>query len=209
VPAETLDATLRAVRPSLVISAAQRLQTAAGLSEMGRQVAQAGLPLAYGGMIFALMPELCERIPGRYLGNRLDEAPEAVGELMARLPGASQVPPVDAALLRARDHFLHRQPLIDLEVGQVMEQYGLSGETLQRANRELGRGIAAALALGNLQFLGGDLEWLAGLLRNHGLPPAALAAYLRAYEAAARARLGEAGAAIVDWLGGISGGRSL
>jgi methanogenic corrinoid protein MtbC1 len=205
VPAEQLEATLAIARPSLVILAAQRLQTAAGLAQMARQVAASGLPLAYGGRIFSLLPALRQRVPGHFLGDRLDEAPGVVAALMGHAPGPAAPLPADAAAIQAREHYRERQPLIEMHVGQALKPSGMNGDVLARANRELAGGIAAALVLGDMQLLGSDMEWLEGLLHNYGLPAGALPQYLRAYEAAARAHLDARGALIVDWLTAVSG----
>jgi hypothetical protein len=71
---------------------------------------------------------------------------------------------------------------------------------LAMANRELGLNIGAALALGNLEYLGVDIEWLKGLMGNYSLPLDVLRAYLTAYRQAAREHLDARGEPIVAWL---------
>ena len=76
------------------------------------------------------------------------------------------------------------------------------------ANRELGLNIGAALDLGNMAFLGTDIEWIDGLVKNYRMPAESLDAYLQAYYRAARDQLDERGEPIVAWLGSLIDGSS-
>jgi hypothetical protein len=51
-----------------------------------------------------------------------------------------------------------------------------------------------------MEYLGGDIEWLRGLIQSHGIPAEALEAYLRVYYRAAREQLDDRGKPIIDWL---------
>ena len=72
---------------------------------------------------------------------------------------------------------------------------------LVAANASIGRNIIAALTLGDIDYLGPDLEWIEGLLVNHyQMPVHMLDDYLRAYYGALRTHLGHRGSAITGWL---------
>jgi MerR family transcriptional regulator, light-induced transcriptional regulator len=205
VPAERLETTVAATRPHLVILAAQQLHTAATLLEVAHIVQRQGIPLAYGGLIFNLLPALRARIPGHFLGERLDAAPPAVEALMLAPRLVPEAHPVSEAYDRAREHYLERQGLIEADLGPALEAMGLAPRHLALANRELALNIEAALALGDMDFLGTDVAWVEGLLSHFHLPLALLHGYLRAYDQAARNHLDRRGEPILAWLGRVAG----
>jgi methanogenic corrinoid protein MtbC1 len=203
VPTVQLETTTTVTKPQLVISAAQQLHTAATLLEMAQVLKESNVPLAYGGLIFNLLPALRKRIPGHFLGEQLEMAPQAVESLMTAprpVPAAEEIP---EAYLRARDHFESRQGLIEAHVVQALSAAGHAHNHVTLASRELGANIAAALTLGNMDFLGTDIEWVTGLLQNYQLPREALYSYLQAYFETAKEQLDEPAEAVVTWLGGV------
>jgi hypothetical protein len=103
------------------------------------------------------------------------------------------------------DRFQERQALIEAHLVQGLNSAGFAHSHLTVANRELSLNIGAALALGDIQFLGTDIEWVRELLRNYRGPEEALYDYLGAYHQAASEQLGTEGP-VVDWLGELIGG---
>jgi hypothetical protein len=199
VPIEQLETTVAVIQPQLVIMAAQLLHTAATLNEAAQALQQAGVPLAYGGLIFNLLPALREHIPGHFLGEQLEAVPHRVDALMAvprPVPATQKIP---EEYLRASHHFRDRQGLVEAHVIQALNSQAYFHNHLAMANRELGLNIGAALALGDMDFLGTDIEWVAGLLRNHGLPGEALYSYLHAYQQTIGEQLDERGQPIITW----------
>ncbi len=83
---------------------------------------------------------------------------------------------------------------------QSIDLVGPIHDNLAIANTHLALNIMAALALGDMDFLGVDIEWVEGLLGNHQLPGEMLYDYLNIYRQAANAHLDERGAPVVDWL---------
>ena len=206
VPTAQLETTIAVTRPQLVISAAQQLNTAATLLEMAQVLRQANIPLAYGGLIFNLLPALRKRIPGHFLGEQLEMAPQTVESLMTAPRPVPAVEAIPEAYLQARDHFETRQGLIEAYVVQTLSAAGHAHNHVTLANHELGTNIAAALTLGDMDFLGTDIEWVTGLLQNYQLPREALYGYLQAYYETAKEQLGEAAEPVVAWLGGVVNG---
>jgi DNA-binding transcriptional MerR regulator/methylmalonyl-CoA mutase cobalamin-binding subunit len=200
VPADQLESTIEITQPELVILSAQLLHTAATLLEASRLVQQAGVPLAYGGLVFNMLPKLRERIPGHFLGERLEAAPHVIETLMATASPAPEAEAIPVSCLEARDHFQERQGLIEAAVVQKLGANGYTHNHVALANRELGLSVSAALALGDMEYLGTDIAWVAGLIQNYQLPPEALPAYLQTYQEAAREQLGKAGRPVTDWL---------
>jgi methanogenic corrinoid protein MtbC1 len=203
VPAERLETTVAAIKPQLVILAAQRIRSAATLLDLARLLEDSGIPLAYGGLIFNLSPGLRERIPGHFLGERLDLAPQTVETLLTAPRSSGPVAPVGERYRQARDHFRQRESLIQAQLVQAHDSMGVDPQHLTLAHRELALTISAALSLGDMGYMGTDLDWLKGLLGNRDQPTALLRDYLISYEQAAREHLDERGEPIVAWLEGV------
>jgi DNA-binding transcriptional MerR regulator len=208
VPVEQLATTVAVIRPQLVIMAAQLLHTAAALKESALALQQAGVPLAYGGQIFNLLPALRERIHGHFLGEELKGVPQRVESLMAAPRPVPTPQTIPEEYLSALEHFKERQGLVETRVIQAGSGAGYAHGHLALVNRELGLNIAAALALGDMDLLGTDIEWVTGLLRNRGLPDEALFGYLHAYHQTALQQLDERGQLITAWLGNLVNGHS-
>lgn len=200
VPAEQLETTVAAINPQLVILAAQQLHSAATLLDLARLLQGSGTPLAYGGLIFNLLPALRDRIPGHFLGERLDLAPQTVETLLTTPRPPQPVVPVSEQYSRAREHFRQRESLIQAGLVQARPSVGAEPQHLALAHRELALNIDAALALGDLEFVGTDLDWLKGLLGNRGQSTGLLRDYLMTYHRAAREHLDQRGEPIVSWL---------
>jgi DNA-binding transcriptional MerR regulator len=200
VPVGRMDSAITNTKPSLVILPAQQLHTAASLLEVAYFLKERQVRLAYGGLVFNMLPALRDRIPGYFLGERLDEAPGVVEQVLSS-PGP--MPPgetVTGVYQHALTHFRERLGLIDAYVWQSMDPEQEERENLTIANTHLALNIMAALRLGEMDFLGVDIEWVEGLLGNHRLPSKLLYDYLDIYRQAAKTHLDERGAPIIDWL---------
>lgn len=204
VPLARMEVTITAIRPQLVMLSAQRLHTAATLLEMARLLQGQRVPLAFGGRVFNLLPALPARIPGYFLGERLDLAPQAVEQVRASPPPLPAVEAPSEPHRRASSHYRERWPLIEARVWQAMAPAATLDEHMTIANWNFASNVAAALALGDMDFVEIDIAWVKGLLHNFNLPTELLQRYLRAYYQAARACLDERGAPIVSWLARMS-----
>jgi DNA-binding transcriptional MerR regulator len=206
VPIEQLETTVAVIQPQLVIMAAQLLHTAATLKGADQALQQAEVPLAYGGLIFNLLPALRERIPGHFLGEQLESAPQRVESLMAAPRPVPEPETVPDAYIQALERFQERRGFIEARVIQSLSSGGYAHNHLALANRALGLNIGAALALGDMDFLGTDIEWVTGLLRNYRLPVEALYGYLHAYHQTVGEQLDERGQPIITWFGKLLNG---
>jgi DNA-binding transcriptional MerR regulator/methylmalonyl-CoA mutase cobalamin-binding subunit len=209
VPVERLETAVAAVHPHVVILAAQQLHSAATLLDAAGLLQREDVPLAYGGLVFNLLPELRQRIPGHFLGEQLEPALQVAESLLTTPRPLPQGVPAPAACRQARAHFESRQHLVEARVSEAFGEDGILGRYLALANHELGVNIDAALHLGDMAYVGSDIDWLAGLLRNHHVPAEALRRYLTAYLQAARSQLDERGRPIVDWLERMVHGQQL
>ena len=200
VPIQQMETTVAVVQPQLVILAAQRLHSAATLLDIARFLESEEVPLAYGGLIFNLLPDLRTRIPGHFLGEQLETAPQMLESLMAASSPLPKTKPIPQQYQQARDHFERREGLLEAQLSQTLDQPHLPAHRLTMVSRELASNIDAALALGSMDLLGYDLDWVQGLMKNHGLPQNTLDNYLRTYHQAAGQHLDERGAPILAWL---------
>ncbi len=201
VPIEQLETMTEVTRPQVAISAAQQLRTAATLVEMAQALQTFRVPLAYGGLVFNLVPALRQRIAGHFLGEQLEAAPDTLESLMMVAQPVPTPEPISASYQQAREHFQERQGRIDAHALRALNSTAHEHNHLALASRELGTNIDAALALGDMDYLGADIQWATGLLKNRGLSAKALSGFLRAYHAAASEQLDERGKPIIEWLG--------
>ncbi|UCF29037.1 MAG: MerR family transcriptional regulator [Chloroflexota bacterium] len=203
VPINKLDDTIRISRPDVVISVAQQLFTAANLFEIAKYLQAEKVPLAYGGLIFNLIPNLRERIPGHFLGNSLDDIVQSVEQLMYHPAEVLEVDPVHEIYLQAADHFEEYQPMITANMWEKFQRTGMELSHLQIANEFLGKDIHASLSLGDLSLLENEMDWLAVLLNTHNIPSEILPEYLVSYKQAVEANLDQRGQPVVDWLNSV------
>ena len=198
-PLDRLEQTLADTRPNLVVLSAQQLFTAATLVGMAEAVARAGFAVAYGGRIFNLAPSLRRRVHGHFLGERLPEAPAKIEGLIYGAPELTPPELSSEAYREALIHYRLRQPLIEADLRQTASA-GAPDRQHVEAHTYLTRGLEAALALGDMCLLDGEVDWLQGLLAHRHLPDLALRQYLAQHHRAATAHLAEPGRTVVDWL---------
>jgi methanogenic corrinoid protein MtbC1 len=199
VPLDHMEQTVMSAMPALIILSAQQLPTAATLLQMTRHLQAAQVPVAYGGRIFDLLPDLRRRIPGHYLGGSLEMVPQTIEQL---LTSRTAPPPAEEAsdeYRQALAWYRERRSLIDAGVWQAMSETDIPTNYLTIANSNISRYVNAALILGDMDFLGNDLDWLEGLLINYDLPPGLIPRYLKVYHQVADQHLNARGKPILDW----------
>ncbi len=200
VPSERLKHAIKTADPHLMILSAQQLHTAATMLEIARSLHEQKITLAYGGLVFNLLPAVRSRILGHFLGERLDQAPQAVEQVLSSPPPLPPVEAISQAYQQALPHYRERQGLIESEVWQAMEPVGVDYGHMSTASAHFGLNIISALKLGDMELLGSEIEWVEGLLRNFRLPARLLRHYLRLYYQAASTHLDERGAPVTAWL---------
>lgn len=204
VPTNRLHVTVEKTRPDLVVFSGQLLESAASLLDVAHYLQGQNVPLAYGGYIFNLVPEIRERIPGHYLGNSIAQVPEVIDHLITTKPPIPAHKAVSEEYQHAYDYFLERHGAIESRVWQILDQEDFPKRDVPEANRYLSRNIASALKLGDLDYMGANLHWIEGMMINHNMPPDHLHRYLQAYnEAAQQILTGPAGDPILSWLAGV------
>jgi DNA-binding transcriptional MerR regulator len=201
VPTVNLEMTLTSIRPDLVILTAQQLYTAASLLEMSEILLAERIPLAFGGRVFNLIPDLGKVIPGYYLGARLDQGVRVVEEVMSALRVKLPQRSVSQEYRIAHAHFRERQAQIEADLWRYAESLNIAQRMLSAANANFSATISSALRLGNVEYIEPTLAWVEGLLLNHhGMPAERLQEYLSAYHRALLRNLDERADVLKIWL---------
>jgi DNA-binding transcriptional MerR regulator len=205
VPTARLETTVAKVKPSLVILTAQHLHAAATLLEAAQILRDLRVPVAYGGRIFNLIPDLRKRIPGHFLGERIEQAPRVAEQLLTSAASLPKTEAVSDEYKQALDTWRLNHAQLEAEVWRRLEALGIRPEHLSVANEALSQNIAAALTLGDTDYLCTDIAWVEGLLDNQNIPRETLSRYLQAYLQAAEQHLNAGGQLIVEWLTRLNG----
>lgn len=200
VPMDRLEMTLSSTRPQLVIYSAQQLYTASTLMDVALLLRALRVPFAYGGRIFNSLPAVRARIPGHFLGEDLETTTQTVETVLTTPQPVPKIIEPSPSYIEALDHFRDRQALVETAVWQQLHSSGIPYAQLVNANVHLARDIMAALALGDMDFLGSEFEWIAGLMQNYGVNSGQLPEYLRAYRNAAEQHLDERAQPVQEWL---------
>jgi methanogenic corrinoid protein MtbC1 len=204
VPTNRLQMTVDKTRPDLVVFSGQLLESAASLLGVAQFLQTQNVPLAYGGYIFNIVPAIRDRIPGHFLGNSIAQVPDVIEHLVTTKPPIPAYEPVSPEYAAAYAYFLERHGLLESTVWQILDRDDFPKMDVPEANRYMSRNIAAALRLGDLDYMGANLHWIEGMMINHNLPPNHLQRYLQAYYEAAQSALeGPAGEPILEWLADV------
>lgn len=204
VPLLRLTVSIEQVRGDLVVFSAQQLATAASLFEVAQELWERRVPLAFGGLVFTLSPGLAERIPGYYLGNHLDQAVDTIEHFLTHRPPLAEGIPVSAAYQIARKHFLEQQPRLEAHVWQSLVASGMPRQNMSISTLHLSRDIAAALMLGDMDYLQPEIAWIEGFGTANDIPRPVLQAYFSAYHQAAEATLDQRARPALEWLERLS-----
>ena len=200
VPIDKLDVAIQSTNPSLMISSAQQLLTAANLYEVATYLQQERVPFAYGGLIFTQLPELIDHIPGYFLGDSLDEAVQSIEQFVLNPPAIEPRSHVPAKYKQAAEHFIEMQPVIAADLWSEFRRNGMQDQHLEVANRFLGQDIQAGLIFGDMNLLKYEMDWLSGLLESHDISIEYLPKYMALYKKAVDEHLDERGQPVKDWL---------
>lgn len=201
VPTNRLLNTIERTNPALVIFSAQLLDTAATLLDVGLYLKELDVPLAYGGFVFGFIPDLRSRIPGHFLGKDISRVPEVVEELVAKHPPLPAHDPVSQPYLDAHSYFVGRSGMVEARTWQLLRESPIPQQDLKEANESMTRNITSALRLGDLAYIGANLEWIEGMMINYDLPFEHMQRFLEAYHQAAVDTLdAPEGKLIIDWL---------
>ncbi len=199
VPVEQLDTAIAAIHPDLVILSAEQLVTAASLYVTAMALQNKHIAVAYGGLIFNRVPELRQRIAGIFLGESIEAAIVKVEQLI-QSPTYQTPNQFDEKYKALAQNFRRSRPLIEQELYATLHKVGVQIESIEEINTFFGTGLAAALELGDLAYLEGELTWITGVLTSHHLPAEQLLLYLDAYSQCVHTVIGAEGNPITQWI---------
>jgi MerR family transcriptional regulator, light-induced transcriptional regulator len=205
-PIEHLGETAAAIKPRLIVLAAQHLPSAASLQSAMLSLQGLDISLAYGGLVFNRIPGLRSHIPAIFLGEDLEGSIQLIEWLVsAPVPFTPDVrvenPHRELAHLYREKRFL-----IETEIEEDLQEMSLAGNIANESNAFFGSSLSAALELGDPAFIEADLEWVKRLLTSRSgsvEQPASTnqpIPYLAAYSRGVGRVLGEAGSPITRWL---------
>ncbi len=199
-PIERLGETAVAIKPSLIVLAAQHLATAATLQAAMQSLQGLGISLAYGGLVFNRISGLRSRIPATFLGEDLEGAMRMIEWLVAApVPLTPDIPLNNTHQELAR-LYREKRNLVELALMETLQVPGIQTNHLDDANSFFASDLSAALELGDPAFIESDLEWVKRLLESRQMPGEYLIPYLAAYSRAVQHTLIEAGAPITRWI---------
>lgn len=181
VPLERMQKAVEAARPNLVVLAAQTLPTAATLLQMANLLNEMGQASAFGGLIFNRVPTLRGRIPGVFLGDRLEMATEKVEQTLASLHPPVTFEPAPEDWRAAAQLLLEHEMEVHVRVRQLMQGSGVRPEHLSIAAAGLTQTLAACLQLGDAEPLEAELVWIGGLLRHRQIDESVLVRILHVF----------------------------
>ncbi len=200
VPANRFEETITAVNADLIILASQQLSTASALQNAASLLTSHGAQVAFGGRIFNVLPDIVKAIPAHFLGHSLDSAILQVEALLAAAEPAPRPAPIAASYSEALRAFVLKRPAIESTLTESLRRPGEDQSYLTVANQFMGNNIISALQLGDVNYIDGEIDWLATMLRGHHLDLNVLYYYLRSYASAINAHLGIVGQPVIEWL---------
>ena len=200
VPASRFEETVRSVRANLVVLAAQTLPSAASLQHTAHALANKGFTVGYGGRIFNLKPDILPYIPGHHLGNDVASSIMEVETILNKVRKPVQIKYASQEYVAAHQFFLSKRPDIEMTLRTLIAPLGISSEDYQTGIHFLGDNIAAALALGNMNHVSDEMEWVKYLLHAHTHPEEELVKFMDAYVKAIDRHINGSGKPIYEWL---------
>lgn len=200
VPNVQFAETAAAVHADLVILVAQTLVTAATLQQVAQTLVSQNVPTAFGGRIFNMLPSIAESIPGHFLGKTIEAALDEVDRLTQSKVKAEAAKPLTQEYLAAHQFFTSRRPEIEMALRKLIQPLAVSPEGLMSGIHHLGDNITAALQLGDMSFVDGEIDWVRSLMKSNHVPESSLGNFLKAYAEAVHANINGSGQPIIEWL---------
>jgi hypothetical protein len=200
VPDVQFAETVKNTGANLVVLVAQHLISAATLKHTALVLSSQKIPVAFGGRIFNLRPEMSRSISGTFLGNDLPGALEGIEVILSGKARDHMPRGNSEAYAAAHQAFLSRRAQIELTLRKSLEPLSIAPDDIDTGIHFLGENILAALQLGNIAYVSAEIDWLQGLLQSHGSPENQLGQFLQSYSRAVDQAINGQGQLIQQWL---------
>jgi len=200
VPESQFEETISAVGADLTVLVAQQLITAAPLQQLARRLTAHNVQVGFGGRIYNLQPALIRRTNGHYLGATLDISMDEIQACLTRPAESPAVEEPSQEYVTALEYFKSHRQQIEVTLFQAIHRNKFSSESLQTSTQFLGDNLIAALQLGDLSFMDGEIDWVRSLLKSNNIPEQVLNAYMQLFTDAVAQNINGAGKPIANWL---------
>lgn len=200
VPLEEFSNAVKDLHVNLVILVAQQLITAATLQHATLVISNNRIPVAFGGRIFSMHPDLPKYISGYFLGHSLQEAVEHIETILSQKVRQVEALAASSAHTAALQAFESKRGQIELTFKQLLEPLAISPENIKTGIQFLGENISAALQLGNTSYISAEVDWLKVLLQSYSTDPRQLIHFMETYSDAVNKSINGQGKPISEWL---------
>ena len=199
VPADRFTETAKVTKADLVLLVAQQLVSAATLQGAANALVNKNIPVAFGGRIFNLRPNLKDYIPGFFLGNEIGSAIGEIEKVLKsnNLPKATKI----ASQMHTVAHqaYIANRTKIEATLKEMLQPLAISPDDVNVGIHFLGDHITAALQLGDMSHVSAEIDWLRMLLASHATHPEQLVNFMELYSKAVDKNINGQGKPIADW----------
>ena len=199
VPADQFSVTVKTIKADLVVLVAQQLITAATLQQTALLLSSQDIPVAFGGRVFSIHPELPASFSGYFLGHDLLAALDQIEVLLTKKLRPPQPRSASPAHIAAYQAFVSKRGQIELTLREWIEPLAMAPENIKTGIHFLGENITAALQLGDMSYVSSEVEWLKVLLQFHQAEPEQLIHFMETYSAAVNKNINGQGEPIFAW----------
>jgi methanogenic corrinoid protein MtbC1 len=200
IPSERFSNTVQDLHVDLVILVAQQLITAATLQQTALTLSGKKIPVAFGGRIFGIHPQLPHAISGFFLGENLPAALDQIDQILSENAKPNRPKAASQDHVAAQQAFLSRRGQIELTVKRSLEPLAISPEDIKTGTQFIGDNISAALQLGEISYVSTEVEWLRSMLKSYDTPPQQLIAFMEMYSQAVDKTINGQGKPVYEWL---------
>ncbi len=200
VPANRFVETVNSVRANLVILVAQTLTSAAYLQHTSNMLTSKGITVAYGGRIFNLKSDLLSYVAGHHLGHDVAGAINEVELVLNSRRKPVQLKAPSQEYIAAHQFFISKRPEIEMTLRTMIQPLRVASEDFQTGIHFLGDNIAAALALGDINHVSDEMDWVKFLLHAYEHSDNELVDFIDAYARAIDQHINGSGRPIYTWL---------
>jgi MerR family transcriptional regulator, light-induced transcriptional regulator len=200
VPETQFVETISTIGADLTVLVAQQLITAAALKQIAHRLTVHNAQVGFGGRIYNLQPALIHRTNGHYLGATLDVSIEEIQALVTRPTKSPAVEEPSQEFVTALEHFKSHRQQIEVTLFQAISRSKFIPKAIDTSTQFLGDNIIAALQLGDLSLIDGEIDWVKSLLKSNNIPEQALGMYMQLYANAVLQNIDGAGKPVTDWL---------